>query len=138
MIVIPLQPVPSQTINAVLNEQPCTIKVYQRSTGLYVDLDLNDVLVIGGVIAHDRNRIVRSEYLGLIGDLAFVDMHGNEDPTYTGLGDRFIFAYFFPDELTSAPNVVPLWTPPGLIPIDPGTGTGTGDAPGAPGGLSIT
>lgn len=134
MLVIPIQPLPSQTIDVVLNEQPCSIKIYQRSTGLYVDLDVRDVLVIGGVIAHDRNRIVRSDYLGFIGDIAFVDMQGTEDPVYTGLGDRFILAYFFPNELTVAPTVVPLWTPSAPV-ADTG---GPETPPGPPGGLSIT
>lgn len=137
MLVIPIQPLPSQTVDVVLNEQACSIKIYQRSTGLFVDLDVQDVLVIGGVIAHDRNRIVRSDYLGFVGDIAFVDMQGTDDPDYTGLGDRFILAYFFPDELTAAPTVVPLWTPTGTGTVTGGTG-GTATPPGAPGGLSIT
>lgn len=134
MLVIPIQPLPSQTVNVVLNEQPCVITIYQRSTGLFVDLDLNDTLVIGGVIAHDRNRIVRSEYLGFSGDLAFVDTQGISDPEYTGLGDRFILAYFLPAELTPSPVVVPLWTPLEAV-TDP---DGDNIAPGAPSGLSIT
>ncbi len=134
MIIIPLQPLPAQTVDVVLNEQPVTVFVYQRSTGLYVDLDLNHVLVIGGVIAHDRNRIVRSAYLGFVGDIAFVDTQGSSDPDYTGLGDRFILAYFFPEELTLPDVVVPFWTPPSAA---PSTG-GPDVAPSAPSGLSIT
>ncbi len=134
MIVIPLQPLPAQTVDVVLNEQPVTVFVYQRSTGLYVDLDLNHVLVIGGVIAHDRNRIVRSTYLGFVGDIAFVDTQGSSDPDYTGLGDRFILGYFFPEELTLPDVVVPFWTPPTVVPPTGGPDV----APSAPSGLSIT
>lgn len=134
MIVVPLQPLPSQTVDVVLNGQPCTIKVYQRTTGLYVDLDVNNVLTIGGVIAHDRNKIVRSTYLGFIGDLAFVDTQGADDPDYTGVGNRFILGYFTPDELTPAPIVVPFWTPPSVTPTTGAPET----APSFPSGISIT
>jgi hypothetical protein len=117
MIVVPLQSIPSQTVNVTLATQVCDIHVYQRSTGLYIDLGVADAPVIGGVIAHDRNRIVRSDYLGFIGDLAFVDTQGTQDPDYTGLDARYLLIYFSPAELATSPTVVPYWTPtaPGAV-----------------------
>lgn len=99
MLVIPLQPVPSQTITVNLAGQACQINVYTLTTGLYVDLLVNDALVIGGVIALNANVIVRSAYLGFIGDIAFLDTQGDTDPVYTGLGSRYILGYFSPSEL---------------------------------------
>jgi hypothetical protein len=91
--VIPLLPTPSQTLSVRLGVQSCRLHVYQKTTGLYVDLYVGDTLVIGGVVARDGVRIVRDAYLGFVGDLAFADTQGNDDPTYTGLGSRWVLAY---------------------------------------------
>jgi hypothetical protein len=99
MQIIPLQPVPSQTVAVLLADQNCQIKCYQKSTGMFLDLYVDDALIIGGVICLNLNRIVRSLYLGFIGDLAFIDSTGSADPIYTGLGDRFNLAYLEVSEL---------------------------------------
>lgn len=99
MQVVPTQVLPNQTLQVQLGGQSCTIDVYQTAFGLFVDVYVGTALVIGGVIAEDRNRIVRSRYLGFIGDLAFVDSQGGEDPVYTGLGTRFFLLYFDAGEL---------------------------------------
>lgn len=130
MIVVPLQNLPSQTVRVTLATQVCDIHVYQRSTGLYLDLTVADATVINGVIAHDRNRIVRSAWLGFIGDLAFVDTQGTSDPEYRNLFERYLLIYFTPEELTASPVTVPYWVPPSVtvsggaapVPPDP-TGT---------------
>ncbi len=107
MLVVPLQPLASQIVNTSLSGQACTINVYQLSTGLYTDLYVNNFLIIGGVICEDRNVIVRNSYLGFIGDLAFFDTQGSiiggiqsySDPSYTGLGTRFLLVYLLPSDL---------------------------------------
>lgn len=99
MLVVPLQAVASQQVNVTLANQNTTINVYQLSTGLFVDVLVNGVLIIGGVIAENLNVIVRSVYLGFTGDIAFVDTQGSADPVYTGLGTRWILGYFSPSEL---------------------------------------
>jgi hypothetical protein len=98
---IPVQPVPNQTLQAQLGGQNCRINIAQKNTGLYVDLYVDESLVIGGVIGQNENRIVRSEYLGFIGDLAFVDTRGTTDPVYTGLGSRFKLIYLEETDLPS-------------------------------------
>jgi len=99
MQIIPTQAVPSQVLTALLGNQACEIKIYQRSLGLFCDLLVNGALIIGGVICENRNRIVRSVYLGFSGDLMFIDTQGNADPIYTGLGTQFVLAYLAADEL---------------------------------------
>lgn len=133
MIVVPLQNLASQTVRVTLATQVCDIHVYQRSTGLYLDLTVNDATVINGVIAHDRNRIVRSAWLGFIGDLAFVDMQGTSDPNYTELHERYLLIYFAPEELIASPTVVPYWTPPSVA-----AHGGTAPQPPDPTGTVIT
>lgn len=103
--IIPLRPLPAQTVTVNLNNQACTITVSQKSTGMFIDLYVDDSLIIGGVICQNENVIVRDAYLGFSGDLAFVDMQslGNllvgADPVYTGLGTQFLLYYFLPSEL---------------------------------------
>ncbi|MFJ3048517.1 phage baseplate plug protein [Herbaspirillum chlorophenolicum] len=99
MKTIPLSAVASQTVNVLLGGQNCTIKVFQKSTGLFVDVSVNNVPVVQGVIALNRNLIVRYPYRGFIGDLAFIDTQGAEDPIYTGFGGRFVFMYLEASDL---------------------------------------
>lgn len=99
--IIPLQPVPSQQVTVSLGNQTCQILVNQKLTGIYLDLYVNNSLIIGGVICQNLNRIVRNAYLGFIGDLCFVDSQGKEDPVDTGLGDRFNLAYLTADEVAA-------------------------------------
>lgn len=101
MLVVPLVAVPSQTLTIQLSNQPCTINVYQLSTGVFVDLYVNDAPIITSVIGQDRNRIVRDAYLGFIGDLAFFDTQAADDPYFTGLGARWILGYLTNDDLAS-------------------------------------
>lgn len=96
---IPLTPVPAQTLSVVLSDQNCQISVYQKSTGVYLDLELNNSPIATAVLCHDRARLVRSAYLGFVGDLTFVDTQGHADPQYQGLGSRFVLAYMEPLEL---------------------------------------
>lgn len=90
---IPLKNVPSQRFSTTLNQQDCTISVYQKSTGLYLDLALNGVPIVSGVICRNLVKIVRDAYLGFVGDLTFIDMQGADDPQYSGLGSRWSLMY---------------------------------------------
>ena len=93
MQIVPLQPLPNQTLSVTLGAQNCQINVYQKFFGVFVDLYIGADLIIGGVIAQNLNRIVRDAYLGFVGDLAFYDTQGNDDPTYASLGTRFQLLY---------------------------------------------
>lgn len=97
--IVPLRPLPSQTVTVTLANQSCRIDVYQKSFGLYMDLYVSDVLIVGGVLCQNLNRIVRSIYLGFVGDFCFLDDQGDASPDYTGLGSRFNLAYLSADEL---------------------------------------
>lgn len=99
MQIVQLIAVPSQTVAVILNSQNCTINVYQKSTGLYLDLLVNDIALLTCVQCLNGNLIVRDEYLGFLGDLFFADMQGVNDPTFDGIGKRYFLAYAFPAEL---------------------------------------
>ncbi len=93
MLLIPLSPTPSQTLNVVLANQACTINIYTKFYGLFCDLSVSQVPIIRGVLCLNQNYIVRSIYLGFTGDLGFFDSQGTSDPTFPGLGSRFAFLY---------------------------------------------
>lgn len=99
MKTVALQAVPSQTLNVLLGGQNCQISVYQKSTGLYLDLSINNVPVISTAMCRDRVKLVRQAYRGFAGDLAFADLQGLSDPDYTGLGGRFVLVYLEPLDL---------------------------------------
>ena len=102
MLIIPTVPAWAQQLETTLAGQNCEISIYQKSTGLYLDLTANGTLIIAGALCLDRNRIVRSVYLGFIGDLFFWDTQAftnaagqfvAADPVYSGLGSQFQLMY---------------------------------------------
>lgn len=102
MNIVPLQAVPNQALTVQLGGQICQLNVYQKGLNLYMDVLVNNVLIIGGVICENLNRIVRSLYLGFQGDFVFADTQGSTDPIYTGLGGaeaRYVLAYLSPSDL---------------------------------------
>lgn len=99
MQTIPLQATPSQSLSIVLANQNCQINVYQKTTGVYLDLAISNSPIVDAVICLNRVRMVREKYLGFIGDLAFVDTQGTNDPDYSGLGSRYQLIYLEASDL---------------------------------------
>lgn len=103
MQIIPLNPVPSQSLSVLLADQDISLTITQRDSAMYIDVYKDDALVIGGVICQNENRIIRNAYLGFIGDLWFIDNTGAEaDPYYSGLGARWSLAYLEAADLNGA------------------------------------
>lgn len=92
-LVIPLISTPSQTLACTLAGQSCQIAVYQKSTGVFLDLVLVSTPIITAALCRDRVSIVREVYLGFVGSLVFIDTQGADDPDYTGFGTRFQLVY---------------------------------------------
>lgn len=100
MKVIPLDPVASQTLRTIVNNQSCTINLTQKDNGdTFFDLYVSGVAIITGMLVRDRVLLVRQAYLGFIGDFAFQDNEGASDPDYTGLGTRWTLMYLEPSDL---------------------------------------
>lgn len=99
MLIVPLQALPNQTVRVQLNGQLCQVNAYQKPAGLFMDLLVDNAPMVTGAICERNNRIVRDAYLGFIGDMAWIDTQGQEDPEYTGVGTRYFLAYLFPDEI---------------------------------------
>lgn len=86
---IPISATPAQTLSIQIGQKSCRISIYQKRTGLFIDLAVNDAPVLSGVLCLDRVWLVRNAYLGFPGDLTFIDTQGTSNPDYTGLGARF-------------------------------------------------
>jgi len=101
MLIVPLEPKANQTVRTRLAEQDIVLRVYQKTTGLYIDVRNDQEAVVTGVLCRNRVLTVRQPYLPFVGDLAFVDGEGREDPHYSGLGGRWRLVYLEPGEVES-------------------------------------
>jgi hypothetical protein len=87
MKTVPLIPIASQQVNITLDGQPCQINVYQKYTGLYLDLFLNGAPVSTTVRCLNQATLISDrQYLGFVGDLMFWDTQGDTAPAFAGLG----------------------------------------------------
>lgn len=93
MVTIPIQATPSQQLNVVLGGQNCSISIYQKSAGLYVDLTADGVPVFMGRIARDGVPMIIQSCKCFVGNLMFIDTQDSSDPEYVGLGDRYELVY---------------------------------------------
>lgn len=93
MKVIPIVDIASQEFSVMLGQQNCTVRIYQKSTGLFLDLMVGDVSITNCTLCRDRVKLVRDEYRGFIGNLVFADQQGLDDPAFGGLGSRFVLIY---------------------------------------------
>ena len=82
-----------QILLANLGGQRCFIEIYQKTTGLFMDLTVNGYPVLNTQLCLSNVLMVRLAYLGFTGDLVFVDRLGVDDPSYDGLGSRWSLLY---------------------------------------------
>ncbi len=92
-VVIPLNAVAFQSVQVPLSGQQFQLDIQQRSTGLYVTISMNGIMIISGVLCQDRTWIVRRASYGLPGDFTFLDTLGETDPMYSGLGAQYLLFY---------------------------------------------
>lgn len=114
--VIPLLPVPSQVVSTTLAGQSVTLRIYGKQIyvpyqppgaiitqpppyapdlPVFIEVYINDTsLVVGSSLGVDRVTIVRNNYFGFVGDFSFIDTQGYEDPLTSGLGARWVLAYW--------------------------------------------
>lgn len=127
VVIIPIQPVGSQTLQVTLGNQYCTLNIYEKDVvqtdnvlvnqngqplvntagqqlvqgiaqnatpaALYLDLYVSGLLIVGGIFCQNGVKIVRTSYLGFVGDLVFYDTAGSNAPLSSGLGTRWILTY---------------------------------------------
>ena len=99
MNIVPLSAVANQSVSITLNAQNCQINVYQKRTGMYLDLYVSNVLILAGAACENLRLMVLTAYLGFVGDLVWLDNQGATDPVYTGVGSRYSLIYVSPSDL---------------------------------------
>lgn len=93
MYIVPLKPVPAQSVAIVLSNQACIISLRQMGGRQYLSLSAGGVVMCEGVLLVNDSAIVRAPYLGFIGELSIVDTQGDDAPEYTGWGSRWLLSY---------------------------------------------
>ena len=90
---IPLQPVPAQQTQIVLDGQSCSISIYVKNQCMFLDLAVNGAQIAYAVQCSNLVSLVPTAYLGFAGWLVFYDTQGTSNPIYTGLGSRWLLLY---------------------------------------------
>jgi hypothetical protein len=93
-MIIPINPYANQDLTVMLGGQKCQITIKQKSTGVFIDVTVNNVLMIQGQICIDRVPVLFNDYRGFIGAMQFEDTQGKADPVYTSFGSRWQLAYY--------------------------------------------
>ncbi|BBC80869.1 phage baseplate plug family protein [Acetobacter orientalis] len=93
LVMVPLAQQAAQVLKVPLSGTVTQIALRQRSTGLYAEFWQNDTRCLAGILCQDRTWLIRSKALGIAGDFCFIDTQGTQDPTYTGLGSRYLLLY---------------------------------------------
>ncbi|MCU5775129.1 hypothetical protein N5923_23275 [Erwiniaceae bacterium BAC15a-03b] len=96
---ISLKPWKAQEVSITLDGQAITLRIVQRSTGLYMDIGIDNLWIAQGVLCLNCNKIIRYPYLKFNGELFFADTKGSLDPVYDELGSRFKLFYATAEEM---------------------------------------
>ena len=100
MIKIPLIAVPNQQLLITLDNQDCTLHVYQRGDKLYLDLALDGEILRYGAVCLPGVQI-GGDMLPFTGYIIVTDELSSPDkqlpPSYEGLGTRY-FMYYCSEE----------------------------------------
>lgn len=103
---IPLQPIPAQTLQIVLDGQYCTFSVYFRWGRCYLDLTVGATPVYKGILCLHAQKLNTSPTIDFSGSLYFIDMQSQDPPQWEGLGDRWMLVYLSDgEELTDTSYV---------------------------------
>lgn len=98
---ISLKPLKAQEVSVTLGGQAVTLRIVQRSTGLFMDVGVGNVWIAQGVLCLNCNKIVRYPYLKFQGELFFADTKGSDDPVYDELGTRYKLFYATAEEMAA-------------------------------------
>jgi hypothetical protein len=114
MQVVPLSPVPSQSLSVSLGGQSVSLAIYQLGLApvadLYLDIVADAVPIVncrrcraysGSAIEAPPFLLLDSLYWGFEGDFLFIDTQGDADPQAAGLGTRWQLVYFAPTDIAS-------------------------------------
>lgn len=90
---IPLKAAPMQKVSVTVQNQDVVISLVPRLNKLYATVAVDKQVVVRERVCLHAVPIVNEAYRGLVGDLFFVDLQGNDDPNWQELGSRFVLCY---------------------------------------------
>lgn len=103
MLELPLEATVNQEFLVTLDEQDCTVALYQRGAGMYLDLRVGGVTVCQGAICQPGMGIVQVAQSAFQGQLYMLDERSRPDqqqaPQWTGLGTRWRLYWLTPEEV---------------------------------------
>lgn len=102
MVEIPLQKLPAQRLNIVLDDQNCTIHLFWRWGRCYMDLSVDDTEIFTGAICQNLQAVNQSPSIYFAGSLYFCDTLGDVAPQWEGLGDRWRLVYLSAEETATS------------------------------------
>ena len=102
MLAVPLSAIPNVGFKVLLDDQPCTIALYQKGLRMYMDLYVDARAVTLGAICLNAQLVVQAAQSLFNGNFIFVDLEGDEPPQWDGLGTRYSLLYFSKSELEAA------------------------------------
>lgn len=98
MMEIPLRATANQTLQTIVGDQNCSIRLYTRLTPLgdetiYMDLAVDQTNIFTGEPCMDGLPLPLYDYVQFTGKLMFIDLQGSSAPQYYGLGSRWVLVY---------------------------------------------
>lgn len=93
VFIIPVQDIANQLFSIDLGGQECDIHIYLRYRYMYMDLTMDGKILFQGQICLNNVDLIQYKHFGFNGQLKFVDTQGNDDPYYSGFGERWFLAY---------------------------------------------
>lgn len=93
IVEVPLSALPSQELSLVLGNQDVTVRVLTRGDYLYLDVLKESTPVIQGQLIVTGQNLLPSGLPDFMGNFQMVDLNGNSDPVYSGLGTQFRLLY---------------------------------------------
>lgn len=103
MLEIPLQAWVNQELLVILDDQDCTIAVYQRGQATYLDLSVSGQAVCRGAICQPGMGIIQKANADFRGQLYFIDERSRPEeqhaPEWQGVGTRWKLYWLSNDEV---------------------------------------
>ena len=103
MLELPLEATVNQEFLVTLGEQDCTIALYQRGAGMYLDLSSGGAAICRGAICQPGVGIIQQATAAFKGQLVLMDersqLGGQQQPQWDGLGSRWKLYWFTPEEV---------------------------------------
>lgn len=93
IVEVPLSALPSQELSLVLGNQDVTVRVLTRGDYLYLDVLKESTSVIQGQLIVTGKNLLPSGLSNFVGNFQMIDINGNSDPIYIGLGTQYRLLY---------------------------------------------